>query len=183
MPLPASPILYAQVDDLRTALQSTDPSGTAAQLTDTQLKQALIAASNRVSVYAGGIYDSSVPAAVPPPIFYDLTISLATYFATAMYLKQKELILQSPSFTRYTDAMKVLQDARDGKVRLDVLTAGSIASETGIIINRLPNIFTDKDSNTRINPLSTTLEADTPYSQWVPSWAGLGQSGGAEYQG
>ena len=182
MPIPVNPVLYAQVDDLKLALQSTDPSGTAAQLTNPQLTQALIAASNRISVYAGGIYDSSIPSAVPPPVFYSLCLGLASYFATAMYLKQKEMLLQHPSFTMYTDAMKVLQDARDGKIRLDVLTIGAIASETGIVINRIPNIFRFKDSNVRLNPLDTTIEADTPSSQWVPTWAELG-GGGAEYQG
>lgn len=183
MALPANPVLYAQVSDLKLALQGADDGvGTAAGLSSTQLEQALIAASNRVSVYAGGVYDSSEPSAIPPAIFYDLTLSLAAYFATAMYLKQKELLLQHPSYVRYTDAMKVLQDARDGKVRLDVETAGSINSETGIIINRIPRIFNHEDSNTRINPVSGELEAASPFSQWIPGWAGL-DDGGPEYQG
>ena len=181
---PPTTTLYATVADLRLALQGTDDgTGTAAKLTNPQLTQALTAASSRVSVYAGGIYDSSDPTAMPPPIFWDLTVSIATYFATAMYLKQKELVQQHPSYVRYQDAMKVLQDARDGKVRLDVETAGSIASETGLVINRVPNIFNGRDSNTRINPLNSTIEADTPFDEWMPGWLGAWDSGGAEYQG
>ena len=58
----ATGTLYATVADLRNVMSGTDSgSGTAAALTDAQLDLALYAASNRVSVYAGNVYDSSVP--------------------------------------------------------------------------------------------------------------------------
>ena len=67
----ASGTLYASVADLRNVMAGTDSgTGTADQLTDAQLVLALYAASNRVSVYAGNLYDSSVPegcAARNPP--------------------------------------------------------------------------------------------------------------------
>lgn len=176
--------LYATVAQLQEVLQGADSgTGTAARLTSAQLTLALTAASNRVSVYAGGVYDSSTVAATPPPIFQDLTLDLAAYFATTTYLKNKTLSQDHPVRTRYDSAMSLLQDARDGKVRLDVETAGQIASETGYVINRVPIIFSMDDSNTRINPLNGTLEADTPYNRWVPGWTGGWDSGGAEYQG
>jgi phage gp36-like protein len=176
--------LYTDTATLQLALQGSDSgTGTAAALTVAQLTQAITAASNRVSVYAGGIYDSSDPEAIPPAIFADLTLDLAVYFATCMYLKQRTLDPNHPVSARYKSAMSVLQDARDGKIRLDVETVGSINSETGIIINRVPRIFTGDDSNTRINPFTGAIEADTPYSGWAPSMVGGWDQGGAEYQG
>ena len=72
--------LYASLSDLRLTMDGTDSgTGTAAQLTDAQLTLALTAASNRVSVYAGNVYDSSSPQAVPPDIFHDLTLDLAAF--------------------------------------------------------------------------------------------------------
>ena len=60
-------ILYATVADLREVLSGTDSGiGTPAQLSDLQLTQALTSASSRISVYAGSVYDSSSPQAVPP---------------------------------------------------------------------------------------------------------------------
>lgn len=174
---------YATTAQLQAALQGADTGdGTAAQLTPAQLQMAIVAASNRVSVYAGGIYDSSVPGAIPPPIFTDLTLDLAVFFATSMYMKNKTMELTHPVRIRYASAMAVLTDARNGKVRLDVETAGSIESEVGLVINRVPNIFTNRDSNTKINPLTSTLEADTPYSAYKPGWGGMDE-GGPEYQG
>lgn len=176
-------ILYATLEDLKLALQGSDAgSGTAVALQDNQLTDALTAASNRVSVYAGGIYDGLTAATTPPAIFFDLTLDLAVYFATAMYLKQKAMGQDHPARQRYVSAMAVLQDARDGKVRLDVATAGDIQSETGLIINRVPRVFTGNDSNTRVNPITGELEASTPstiYNRHL--WDNFG--GGAEYQG
>ena len=52
--------LYASTADLRSVLAGTDGgTGTAGQLDEQQLSLALYAASNRVSVYAGNVYDSS----------------------------------------------------------------------------------------------------------------------------
>ena len=78
----ASGTLYASIDDLRNVMAGTDSgTGTADQLTDSQLELALYAASNRVSVYAGNVYDSSTGEATPPPILHDLTLDLACFWA------------------------------------------------------------------------------------------------------
>jgi phage gp36-like protein len=175
--------LYATVEQLQQVLAGTDGgSGTAAKLTEAQLTLALTAGSNRVSVYIGGVYDSSTPASVPPAILTDLTLDLAAYWATTYYLKNKTLEPTHPVAVRYTSAMEVLEAARTGSIRLDVGTAGSIESETGLIINRIPRIFTGKDSNTRINGLTGSLEADTPYYEYRPGWQDL-DAGGPVYQG
>lgn len=176
-----APLLYAPVSDLRLVLGSTDAgTGTAAQLTDEQLTLALAAATNRVSVYAGNVYDSSTPQAVPPAILHDLTLDIAAYRATMIYLKNKTMAADHPIVLAYTAAMQMLSDARDGKVRLDPVAPGGVGQETGVVINRIPNIFTGHDSNTRVSPVDQTLQADTPADLWHPGWD-LGDFGlGAE---
>ena len=180
----ASGTLYASVADLRAVMSGTDSgTGTAAQLTDAQLTLALYAASNRVSVYAGNIYDSSVPDAVPPGILHDITLDLACFWAYKSYLKSKEITPQNPVYIAYRDAMGILQDVRAGKVLLDPVAAPGIGSETGTVINRIPAIFTGNDSNTRLNPRTGVLEADVPLGQWAPRGTDWDGAGGSLYQG
>jgi phage gp36-like protein len=177
----ASGTLYATVADLQNVLSGTDSgTGTAAQLTPAQLELALYAASNRVSVYAGNVYDSSGPDANPPAILHDLTLDLACFWAAKTYMKYKTVDPQSPIYIAYMNAMQILQDVRAGKILLDPVTAPGIGSEVGIIINRVPAIFTGRDSNTRLDPTTGTLEADSPF--WTPRTGGL-TDGSAVYEG
>jgi hypothetical protein len=177
----ASGTLYATVDDLRNVMSGTDSgTGTAAQLTTEQLTLALYAASNRVSVFAGNTYDSSGPDANPPAILHDLTLDLACFWAAKTYMKWKAVEPTSPIYIAYQDAMQILKDVRAGVVLLDPVVAPGIGSETGVLINRIPPIFTGNDSNTRISPVTGTLEADVPYGQWTPRGTNWG---GAWYEG
>jgi phage gp36-like protein len=165
----ASGTLYATVTDLRDSISGTDGgTGTPAQLTDAQLTLALHRASNTVSVYAGNVFDSSVPQAVPPPVLHDLALDLAAFWAWRTYLKGKSIPADHPSFIAYQNAMQMLRDVRDGKIVLDPAPAPGIGEETGTIINRIPSIFTGEDSNTRVSPQTGTLEADTPVGGWTP---------------
>ncbi len=177
----ASGTLYASVADLRNVMSGTDSgTGTAAQLTDAQLELALYSASNRVSVYAGNVYDSSVPQAVPPAILHDLTLDLAAFWAAKTYLKWKSVETTSPTYIAYQSAMSLLEDVRDGKIALGVGAAPGVGEDVGTVINRIPAIFTGRDSNTRLDPVTGTLEADSPF--YTPRTAGLfGDS--AVYQG
>lgn len=180
----ASGTLYASVADLRSVLSGTDSgTGTAAQLTDTQLKLALYAASNRVSVYAGNVYDGSSSAAAPPPILHDLTLDLACFWAAKTYGKYKEIPATSPIYLAYINAMQMLNDVRNGKILLDPAPAPGIGQETGAVINKIPNIFTGQNSNTRLDPRTGVLEPDVPLGQWAPFGMDWVDSGGATYQG
>lgn len=172
----ASGTLYASVADLRNVMSGTDSgTGTAAQLTDQQLELALYSASNRVSVYAGNVFDSSVPQAVPPAILHDLTLDLARFWAYVTYLKFKSVETTSPIYIAYMNAMQMLQDVRDGKVTLGVGVAPGVGDETGTVINRIPRVFTAADSNTRIDPMTGGLEADSPF--YTPRTSGLVDGG------
>jgi phage gp36-like protein len=175
------PTLYSDVSTLRLVLGGTDAgTGTAAQLSDDQLTLALTAASNRVSSYVGTIYDSSTPQAVPPPILSDLTLDLAAWWAWTYYSKSKELGPQHPVVLRYTEAMKMLEDARAGRIRIDVGPPGDIGKNAGAVFNNLPPIFSGEDSNTEIDPRTGGLAASVPADMWHPGWgnwdmgAGLG---------
>ena len=172
--------LYASIADLKLTMDGTDSgSGTAAQLSDAQLTLALQAASNRVSVYAGNVFDGSTPQATPPDIFHDLTLDLATFWATVTYRKSKALAPDDPVRLRYNDAQAILNAVRYGKLRLDVVAPGGVGEETGIIINNIPRIFTGEDSNTTLNPMTGSLQADVPSDMWRPGYADMSDQFGA----
>jgi hypothetical protein len=83
-------------------------------------------------------------------------------------------------YIAYQSAMSILQDVRDGKILLDPAPAPGIGSETGVVINRLPPVFTGRDSNTRLDPMTGILESDSPF--WTPRTGGL-VDGGPIYGG
>jgi hypothetical protein len=178
-----APLLYAPVTDLRLILDGTDSgTGTASQLTDAQLILALMAGTNRVSAYVGATFDSSTPQANPAnvPLLHDLALDLAAFWATKTYMKHKVMTAEDPVVMAYRDAMRLLEDIRDGRVRFDPVVPGGIGEETGLVINRIPNIFSDSDSNVAIDPLTGGLEASTPDWMWSP---GNTPGQGAVYQG
>jgi phage gp36-like protein len=169
-------VLYATIADLREVLSGTDSGiGTPAQLSDLQLTQALTSASSRVSVYAGSVYDSSSPQAVPPDIFHDLTLDLAAFWAWKNYLKGKVIPSTHPAFIAYTNAQKMLDSVRAGEIRLDPAVAGGgTGAEMAHVVNRIPPIFNGNDSNTRVGN-DGYLETDTPvglFSARNSDWSG-----------
>lgn len=179
--------LYASVQDLSLALAGTDQGiGSPSQLTSDQLNLALYRASNTVSVYAGNVFDSSSAQAIPPAIFHDLTLDLAVFYAWRIYLKGKTVPPDHPARIVYNEAIQMLKDVRDGKLRLDVAVAGAIGEETGVVINRIPPVFDGNDSNTRLSPLTGGLESDVPAGLWAPQGIDpfeAGYYGGPVYQG
>jgi hypothetical protein len=171
--------LYATLADLRLTMDGTDAgSGTAAQLTDAQLNLALQAASNRVSVYAGNIFDGSSQQATPPDIFHDLTLDLAAFWATVTYRKSKAIAPDDPVRLRYNDAQGILNAVRDGKLRLDIRAPGGPGEEIGVVINNIPNVFNGDDSNTVYNPMTGFLEADVPSDMWRPGYTDMAEQFG-----
>jgi phage gp36-like protein len=139
--------LYATVPDLRLVLDSTDAgTGTAAQLSDQQLNLAIEAGSTRINLYTGTVYDSSTAALIPPDPLKDLCLDLSAWWATTYYSKNKDLGPSHPVVLRYTEAMKVLEAIRDGKITIDTLSGAGSSRPT----NMVPKIFTGADSNTAI---------------------------------
>ena len=177
------PVLYASVADLKLTLQGTDDgTGTAAKLSDAQLTLALQAASSRISVFFGSIMDGSNDNASPPPVFHDLALDLAAFWAYKTYLKNKAMPNTHPVYLAYQNASQMLEDVRDGKLRLDPAPAGGINQQVGLVLNRIPPVFTSYDSNTQIDRMTGALESGTPYDMWSPrnDWP---LSAGPVYQG
>jgi hypothetical protein len=172
--------LYASISDLRTVLDSTDAgTGTASQLTDVQLTLALQAGTNRVTTYAGEVYDPAANPPTMPGIIHDLTLDLAAWWATTYYLKQKDMGSNHPVVLRYTAAMEILTEVRKGLISLDATTTPGGAAASARVINRIPNIFDGDDSNTAVDPATGTLYAATPPDMmsrrmlgtvWLESW-------------
>jgi phage gp36-like protein len=161
MTMPA-PLLYASISDLKLVLDSTDAgTGTAAQLSDEQLTLALEAATNRVTTFAGEVYAPT--SGTMPGIIHDLTLDLASWWATTYYLKQKDMSPQHPVMLRYTEAVKVLDQIRTGEINID-FSAG-VAQASATVINRIPNIFTGDDSTTAV--IGDDLIVSTPPDMWV----------------
>ena len=161
-----APVLYATEADLKLALSGTDSgTGTAAQLSDAQLTLALTEASDRVSIYSGQIWDASSPPVTPPPVLSSLTLDIAVFYATTYYMKSKDIGATHPVWLKYTEAMKMLQDVRDGKINLDIYPPSQQAQGiggaiSGHVINRIPDIFTGEDSNTTV--AGGVLHSDVP---------------------
>jgi phage gp36-like protein len=167
--------LYSDVDTLRLVLDSTDAgTGTAAQLSDAQLTQALTYGTDRVSTYAGTVFDPAAAAGQAgymPGIVADLAIDIAAWYATTIYLKHKGLAADSPVALRYAEAKAILEAVRKGEVSLDVATEAAASAK---IINRIPGIFTNADTDTVFDPSTGYLQTDTS----VGSSAGTRQPGG-----
>ena len=168
--------LYSDVDTLRLVLDSTDAgTGTASQLDDAQLTQALTYGTDRVSTYAGTIYNPAVTtpgqAGYMPGIVADLTVDIAAWYATTIYLKHKSLPADSPVQVRYNEAKAILESVRKGEISLNVATEAAASAR---IINRIPGIFTDADTDTVFDPATGFLQTDTS----VGSSAGTRQPGG-----
>ncbi len=179
----APTVQYASVADLTAVLSGTDAGvGTPAQLSPAQLTLALQAASSRISIYYGSIQDGSSAQATPPTAFHDLCLDLAAFWAWKTYLKGKAIPPDHPALIAYKDATALLNDVRDGKLRLDPAPGGGITSEVGVVINRIPPIFNGNDSNTRVDQMSGYLTADVPYGMWGPNMQDAGL-GGPVYQG
>jgi Protein of unknown function (DUF1320) len=180
-------VLYAPITDLRIVMDGTDAgSGAPSALTDAQLTLALTSASNIVSAYIGNVWDNSQSPTpgdfTPPVLLHDIALDLASWYAWRIYNKHKEIGPQHPASLAYTHAMKVLEDVRNGLVRLDPDIPGSPGFETGHINNPLPPIFTGDDSNTEIDPATGGIVASTPPDMYRPGWSDLTGDFGPEYE-
>lgn len=157
--------LYASLDDLKLVLDSTDAgTGTGAQLSDDQLNLALKYATDRVSVFGGQTW--SDPTTVPY-IANGLTLDIAAWYATTMYLKQKDMGPNNPVVLRYTEAMKILVQVRQGLISLEdsgsqTTTSPPPTASGATVINLIPSIFTGEDSNTAVvnDDLVVSVPAD-----------------------
>ncbi len=86
--------------------------GTAAELGEGQLTDAINEAQNKVSAYVGDTFtDTNAPALVR-----DLVTALSIYYVTFRYRKGKPLSQYHPVVLRYADALLTLKDILDGNI-------------------------------------------------------------------
>jgi phage gp36-like protein len=157
------PVSYCTPADIRNNVAGTDDgTGTCAQLDASILLAKIAQASSRVSSYTGEAYDPSEV----PDLVKDLTVQLATYYATLTYRKGKDLGPQDPVYLSYLDAMATLKAIAAGQVQV---TPSQPSGPPGTppapvrarVINRIPAVFSPADSATEIR--AGRLRPSGPY--------------------
>lgn len=145
------PAYYCSPDDIRDNVGGTDSgTGTCAMLADNQLIEAIGKASARVSASTGTLYapDAANPAETVPDLIADLTIALATFYATLTYRKNLALPATDPVYLQYLDALATLKGIQAGQITVDPQPPGegAGADEAARVINTLPAVFTGRDA-------------------------------------
>lgn len=97
-----------------------NPTGTAADLDDTQLADAIAEADSTINTFLSGRYDIPFKPQIPPgandlhPIDY-WSRNIAAYNATLTYRGSQDFSEQDPIARRYNATMVALTATRDGK--------------------------------------------------------------------
>jgi phage gp36-like protein len=108
---------YCTVDEVKRALrpdEESKASATAANLSDSQLQDAITEATNEINAVVAG-----APFTAPfPPIVATLTRDIAAYLATLAYRKGNPLPDDHPARLRYARAEMLLDKAAAGKLDL-----------------------------------------------------------------
>lgn len=128
--------MYSSVQDVRDALApggSTVNPATAASLSEAQITSQIKEADGVIDAFIGVRYaipqdtiDSSV--AVSPIRWWSR--SIAAYFATLVYKQNKDVTADEPIRLRYEQVMGFLEDVRDGKMDLNLLS-GTATTDSG----------------------------------------------------
>jgi len=162
------PVSYCTPADIRANVAGTDDgTGTCAQL-DVRILQAKIAqASSRVSSYTGETYD---PAAVPD-LVKDLTVQMATYYATLVYRKGRDLSQFDPVMLGYQDAMATLNAIAAGKIQVtpsqpDEPPGTPPQPARARVVNTIPRVFGGQDSATELGPAGRLRPAGPYAGEW-----------------
>lgn len=141
------PTYYCTPADIRSNVAGTDEgTGTCAAMPDLELNAAISKASTRVGSYTGTAYD---PGAVPD-LIADLTVQLATYYATLTYRKSRDLAATDPVYLQYVDAMATLRAISSGSITVVPVppAPGGTPPQPSVprVINTVPGVFTDEDA-------------------------------------
>lgn len=132
----------------------TEPSYTAADLSDAQLSDAIAEADASIDTYIGGRYATPVAevgGATPHPIDY-WSRNIAAYNATLTFRQGQDFAETDPVARRYAATMLALVAVRDGKAVLPLPTnvvAGSARASSADPINTYddPPLYSTDDFN------------------------------------
>jgi hypothetical protein len=166
------PVYYCTPTDIRDNVGGTDEgTGTCAQLEDEQLTEAIGKASSRISATTGTVYepDASDPAGTVPDLVADLTIALATFYATLTYRKNLAVPVTDPAWLAYQDALTTLKGIQAGQITVDPQPPGEGpgADAAARVINTIPRIFTGADAGVE-RTLRGGIEAERGPGRGLP---------------
>lgn len=134
--------MYCTVSDVRKALTpggDSSNTGTAADLADPQLKDAISEAAARVDAYVGGSYTD------PPDVIQFWTRDIAAYLATLTWRESKDLSENDPVRLRFIQTISMLASVAKGQLKVP-LPEGSVASSDAAVVNRHPqDLFTEQE--------------------------------------
>jgi hypothetical protein len=165
--------MYCTAADIRLAVAGTDDgTGTCAMLTDQQLLGAIAQASSKVSAYVGTDYepDATTPSVTVPDLVKGITVQLATFFATLIYRKGKDLSAFDPAYLAYVDANKTLADIASGLIDVAPPTPGAPDDAPGHVTQTIPRIFTMHDSGVEWDGRGGIEPAGAPGSLLRDGW-------------
>ena len=168
-------VTWCVPSDIRQNVAGTDQgTGTCAALTDDQITAVITQAASKVAAYTGTTWqpDASTPGPVTPPdLVKTMTVQIATFYATLVYRKGKDLSAFDPVYLGYLDAMRTLTDIAAGKIDISPATPGMADDLGGHVVNTISATFSHEDSATRLNPVTRRVEADTQLARgWEGGW-------------
>lgn len=177
---------YCQPGDVRTILQGlgvipNPGSGTAAELTDAQIMEAITEASSVVTGYVGTNYEADQwnPNPVVPPMVRTLSVRLAAYYSTLIYRKGKDLTPTDPVYLMYQDVRSVFADIVTGKIEVNPGRPNEAPEHQGQVRQTVPKIFVPSDSGTKIRSGQVDPAGSAAWGGYSPSpWTGYDQGQG-----
>jgi phage gp36-like protein len=167
------PVSYCLPADIRSNVAGTDAgTGTCAMLDDSLISAAISRASAKVSAYAGTAWfiDANDPVITIPDLIFSVTVQIATYYATLIYRKGKDLTAMDPAYLGYLDAMSVLNDISAGKIEVSPTPPNDPVDDGSKIINTVPRIFEYSDSGTEPDGRGGIMAAGAAGSRLIDGW-------------
>lgn len=165
--------MYCLPSDIRANVAGTDAgTGTCAALEDYQLAAAIGQASAKVSAYVGTsfVVDAADPVITIPDLVVTITVQLATFYATLVYRKGKDLSAMDPVYLGYLDAMATLKDIIAGNIEVAPTAPADPTDRPGHVVQKLPAIFSWEDSGTVPNGRGGIEAAGSPGARFGEGW-------------
>lgn len=123
-------------------------TGTAADLSDDQITEAIKRGDNLIDTYIGGKY--ATPVAEPPVGLVQWSASAGAYYATLTYRRGKDLSDQDPVVRQFALLMQMLQGVASGKLTLPIPANTQPGATTGVgppVNSYSGDLFSSSDFN------------------------------------
>lgn len=133
---------YSEPNDVRNVLApgvwpfdgdgEAPKTGTAADLPDAQLVEAIKRGDNLIDSYIGGKYTTPVAVDPIPDGLKQWSASAGAYFATLTYRRGKDISDQDPVVRQFALLMQMLQGVARGTLTLPIPTNGGTGATAGV---------------------------------------------------